>query len=264
MGKQWKLQDIHRQLLIDGRGNLIGSNNPFNRVRTSIPDLARETLETLGLLIPKSGPEGRNVWFEGQRLLYPELDRRAGEQNCRSRNRYHYEYWGFRLLKLEEEFNDPKNASVSSWLEDPRNPRDTAIYRATYYGVMIALIGFILAVISTIVSLPLAGISLKESRIANSIASVASVSADNSASSSISSQLAMNGSTSSPVTIVACCSATTTGNGSMILSSTDFNLPTAPNATVFITVIETATVLATVTTTESVTDTIVLTQGAKL
>jgi hypothetical protein len=222
-------------------------------------DLVNETLKTLGLLIPDDRPLGPHCkWFKLEmEKPHHRIDPRAGEQGEPSRSRLNYSYWGMKLLILEEAFGNPEKASFLSKFHDPRNPRERAGYWAGLCVFIFAVLAFAIAIASTAI----AGITLKETKIANSIASAGSTSADHAFSSSSSLAAAMKGSTSSPVTIVACCSATTTGNSSIASTSPIFGLSTALNATTLPIVTETITATATVTatTTEDVTATIVVT-----
>jgi hypothetical protein len=158
--------------------------------------------------------------------------------------RDHYQYWRTRLEKLEEAFEDPKNANLKSFLKDGRNPRD----RAGYIAAICVAIFAVLAFAAAIASVALAGVTYKQAKYGNSMVSVASTSADRSAALAA----ALNGSTSSPVTIVACCSPSTTGNDSMVFSSSILNTGTVLNTTTVAILTEVITVFATLTVTNTV------------
>ena len=156
-------------------------------------------------------------------------------------------------MKLEEQFNSPEKATFWSRLYDYRNPRERSGYWAAFWVAVFA----IFALIITFISMILTGYTYKEAKIANSVAIAASTSADHAALLSSSLLAVSNGSTTSPITIVACCGAITTANGSMELSSEISDLSTALNETslAIVTKITTAITTVTVITTESVAST---------
>jgi len=123
-----------------------------------------------------------------------------------------------------------------------------------YWAAFWAAVFAILALILTFISMVLAGYAYKEAKVANVFAFAASTSADHAASLSNSISVANNGSTTPPVTIVACCSGSTARNGSMEFSAQISDLSTTVHETSIVILTEIATAMTTVTvlTTESV------------
>jgi hypothetical protein len=125
-------------------------------------ELASETLQTLGLLIP--GDAASQAWFN-EIAQGGEIDPQAGDQYpTASRRVFEYKYWRERLLALETELNESSGAGVFSYWRDRRNPRQRAAFWLTAFGVVVAL----LALIFTFWSAIEAELTRQQSVIANS------------------------------------------------------------------------------------------------
>ena len=180
------------------------------------PRSRRRTLQTLGLLIP-ANDELSQRWFKKRTNGdQGNIDQTAARQDGSTRVR-DYHYWRNRLLVLEAAFTASESASVWTYWNDPRKPRE----RATFWIAVFALGFGIFAVIFALIQTVLAGDTIKEAKIANSIAGGASKAADTAAA-ALSSALApyLNASKVATITpIVACCCP-----GSMSASSSSFGI----------------------------------------
>jgi hypothetical protein len=151
----------------------------------------------------------------------------------------HYPYWQKRLLVLEEEFNESKRASLSTYFHDRRKPRDWA----NFWGAMLVLGFAILAFLIAFVALVVAGVTLDEAKKANTIAVGASKAADDGVASLVE---AINSTRAYPLPIIVCCSANTTSSSPS--TPVTFLLPSTSNTPTVVVVTSTVQAFATVTT----------------